>query len=434
MATQTGSIDLRGVKQSYEGVSVGGRNLFLLSDFSANNPYWTQTSGTTPTVDGEKVTITQAGEFYQKYSGDGSIPTSATIPSGTTLTLSCYFYENTANGNRRIYYAQSPSWMFVTVPTNFVGLWSTTFTTSVDITKLCIDYDCRGLTSGTWVCSPCKLERGTKPTAWTPAPEDVASDISTAQTTANNAAGVVEAVSTIANSAQQTATDAQHNISNIETIVGASTWATVHGFYKKSTDTSVDTSKEYYTISATAITNPTGCPHRGLYYEKSNNVYTLSTDDIVVSGKTYYTISATLVASPSGSPSSNDYYERDLNESIEDYLTSHIRTDANGLYVTDGSTSKVQVSSTGVSIWSDGEEVANYGSVARIGNESGFHILIGGPDNEIGFYEGANNKAAYVSGDSLYVKNSLSFGKKSDEHKSFIFYQRENGHFTLKLV
>lgn len=62
----------------------------------------------------------------------------------------------------------------------------------------------------------------------------------------------------------------------------------------------------------------------------------------------------------------------------------------------------------------------------RIGNPENFYILI--TDTEMGFYQrGVVVPIAYMNGSELYVKNSLSFGR-------FVFTQRDNNHFTLKLI
>ena len=260
--------------------------------------------------------------------------------------------------------------------------------------------------------------------------EDIPGSISTAQITADNAETYASEAINQASDAQQQAAEAQDSVSELEAIIGASTWATSHGIFNKSTDTTVDTTKDYYTVSARAVSNPTGNPHKGLYYELSNSKYVLTSDNAIVSGKTYYILTPTLVASPTGNPSTSGYYELSLSESVEDYLNAHINMGADGLDVTDGSASKVQISSTGVSIWNGDTRVASYGASAIIGDENGFHIQIGGTNNEIGFYEGSA-KAAYISGDALYVRNSLSFGTPQS---AFIFLQRQNGHFTLKKV
>lgn len=62
----------------------------------------------------------------------------------------------------------------------------------------------------------------------------------------------------------------------------------------------------------------------------------------------------------------------------------------------------------------------------RIGKTDDFYILI--TSTEMGFYQrGVNTAIAHLNDAELYVKNSLSFGR-------FVFTQRQNQHFTLKLL
>ena len=447
MATQTGSIDLRGVKQSYESVEVGGRNLFSNFAFNTN------------------VAITDIGNYksegftYYALWASSIISTSwirTNLMPSTAYTIS-FDYEIlsiesgiTDARSQGIISSASLGGLSVSISASnrtegYKAHYEVTWTTPSDMSSARMYWYTFYSNANSRACndtiriSNLKLEKGTKATAWTPAPEDVQEDIdmaqdtaSTANSTASNALNDAAAANELAGTAQQNALEAKGNIEDLEAIIGASNWVTGHGIYNKSTDTTVNIAKEYYTVSATAVSNPTGSPHKGLYYELSNGTYILTSDDAVVSGKTYYTLSANLVDEPTGNPSTSGYYERNLNESIEDYLSTHIKMNSNGLFVTDGSASQVQVSSTGVSIWNGEKQLANYGATARIGAEDEFHIQIGGSDNEIGFYQGANNKVAYINGQALYVTNSLSFGEDSDNN-AFIFYQRANGHFTLKL-
>ena len=152
-------------------LEIGGRNLFRytsLIDVISNK--WVKNGTAACSVNGEKLTITGAGEVYP-YS---NYYTPYVIPIGTTITLSCYFYENTvSDGNRYIYYAVTPGWRNKRVPANYVGLWQETFTLTEELTVLCPEYDLRNSTGGQWVVSPLKLEIGNKATAWSPAPEDL---------------------------------------------------------------------------------------------------------------------------------------------------------------------------------------------------------------------------------------------------------------------
>lgn len=472
MATQTGSIDLRGVKQSYEGVEIGGRNLIWDGRFGNTTDKWTNWGSpttrevvevynkrwlhlktTTTTYQGYSQNETKRNGIYEVTAGDAvTISCEAYAASNCSVSLWGIHWKDSSGTTL------SQSWGSNSVATT-PKKYSATYTVPNNAVAFNVMIGDNTTTALELWITDVKLEKGTKATTWTPAPEDVQEGIDNAQTAANDAQSTANNAQTTANDAQnaantaQTAADnaamsasdaaesannaqiaadeAKSSISNIEYIVGASSWVTEHGIYNKSTDTTVDATKKYYTVSATAVSNPTGSPHKGLYYERSNNVYTLTSDDIVVSGKTYYTLAATLVGSPTGNPSSNGYYEQRLNESIEDYLSTHIRTNADGLFVTDGSASQVRINSSGVSIWNGEEQIASYGSVAQVGALNKFHILIGGEENEIGFYFG-DSKMAYLNGDELYVQNSLSFG--NEPFATFTFYQRANGHFTLKLV
>ena len=59
-----------------------------------------------------------------------------------------------------------------------------------------------------------------------------------------------------------------------------------------------------------------------------------------------------------------------------------------------------------------------------VGNPAGMHIVI--TNTNVNFVQGSNT-VGHLTGDELYVQNKLSFG-------NFQFYQRNNGHFTLKLL
>lgn len=102
-------------------------------------------------------------------------------------------------------------------------------------------------------------------------------------------------------------------------------------------------------------------------------------------------------------------------------ITIHPQYDSfNGLKITD----QLEIIRNGITI-------ATYGENVIIGNQNNFHIEI---DNKsLGFYSDQNNgRIAYLNGQDLYVQKSLSFG--NEPFNIFTFYQRGNGHFTLKLV
>lgn len=170
-----------------------------------------------------------------------------------------------------------------------------------------------------------------------------------------------------------------------------------------------------------------------------NGSYDLTEDTEVQPNKWYFLRTGSspnyvyqVVSNPTGDPSAQSWYElTGVDQAVQNYVSSHLVLDNNGLWLqTDTSNAKLFLSSTdGVVLYgTGGTPVAKYGTDTIIGDENEFHIQIGGAnsDNEIGFYQGTN-RVAYMNGSELYVKNSLSFG-------NFIFYQRDNGHFTLKRI
>lgn len=210
-----------------------------------------------------------------------------------------------------------------------------------------------------------------------------------------------EDAQTSAASAKLSAETALVNLGLVEDVVGAVNWIALHGYYERSTDTAVSEVKTYFTVNGTAVTNPTGNPHSNLYYELSNGVYTLSSDTTVDSSKTYYTVTATAVASPSGSPAENNYYELNIDESVQQYIATHLALTNEGLRVTDGGASSLLINSRGVTIrGADGNIVGQYGQGAIIGNTSSHHLEITG--QRLSFMN-SQTEVAYMTGDKLYI-------------------------------
>lgn len=112
-------------------------------------------------------------------------------------------------------------------------------------------------------------------------------------------------------------------------------------------------------------------------------------------------------------------------------LNNYVGITSAEVSIVSNGTQRVSVDEDGLYIKDElGKTIAQYGDDAIIGNTDDFHIKIDG--EEIGFYQGQNNKVAKMNGSELYVSNSLSFG--AAPHGTFIFMQRSNGHFTLKLI
>lgn len=217
--------------------------------------------------------------------------------------------------------------------------------------------------------------------------------------------------------------------------------------YGLTMDTEVVTDKSYYIRSGedpnytyTLVENPTGNPSGQGWYEVTGVEYSATTDTIVVVDKTYYSRAEnptySIVNNPVGNPIEQGWYEiTNISDAIKNYVSSHLVLTEEGLWIQHGTSStKALMSPTeGFVIYNNlNQPIAKYGEEAIIGNPNEFNIRIsGGQNSEIGFYLGENTKLAYLNGNELYVQNSLSFGNAP--HNTFTFYQRANGHFTLKI-
>lgn len=149
-----------------------------------------------------------------------------------------------------------------------------------------------------------------------------------------------------------------------------------------------------------------------LNWVSTHATYQLTSDDSVIEGKWYFTYDAVnnryeVVNNPAGDPSAQGYYEIvSIDEAVQDYLTSHVALNSQGLWLqTDNVASKLLLSNTdGLVIYGSSGPLAKYGSNAVIGDEGGFHITI--DSTEIGFYQAAQ-KVAYINGNKLYITQSV---------------------------
>ena len=76
------------------------------------------------------------------------------------------------------------------------------------------------------------------------------------------------------------------------------------------------------------------------------------------------------------------------------------------------SSTYVQIDGTGFSIWDQAKQMAKYGEDAIIGDENEFHIKItanyeNSGEPRLSFYRDIDNEVAYISGDKLYITQSV---------------------------
>ena len=133
----------------------------------------------------------------------------------------------------------------------------------------------------------------------------------------------------------------------------------------------------------------------------------LSEDTSVDSEKTYYTISANAVT-PSGDPSASNLYElKGIDQAVSQYIATHLALDDGGLHVVNGS-SRMDLSPTGgVDIWSNSKKIAHYGSDVQLGDPYGYHIDIQSGENSRLSFKNNELEIAYMSKDQLYIPRAV---------------------------
>lgn len=242
----------------------------------------------------------------------------------------------------------------------------------------------------------------------------ILADGETAGAKAQEAWDYADQASVSAGNAQLYANMALTNLGLVEDVVGTLNWIQQHGYYELSQDDHVIANNIYYTVTATAIANPTGNPNQNIYYERSGAgtsadpyIYELSQDTTVDVQKTYYSLSAVSVANPTGNPNENLYYELLLNSALSQYVSSHLSLTNAGLTIlNDNSSGSMLMSIDGVTIKNaNGVVVGQYGEGATIGALDSQHISI--VNGQINFWAGTEldqtNLVAYVSGQELHI-------------------------------
>ena len=185
-----------------------------------------------------------------------------------------------------------------------------------------------------------------------------------------------ESASDQADIAEQSATNALNQLSIVEDVVGVLGWISTHATYQLTTDEAVGENKWYFT------------------YDSGTGAYTV-------------------VSNPSGDPSAHGWYELvSVDEAVQDYVTAHLALTSDGLYLQDtvNSQYKVLIATDGLSIiGQNGATLAKYGTNAVVGDPLGFHVKI--TNNRLSFFRGDDsvptNEVAYVSGDKLYITQSV---------------------------
>ena len=217
--------------------------------------------------------------------------------------------------------------------------------------------------------------------AWTKAGEaEAAAQI--AQETAESVEGIAQQAQEDADSAQVSAQNAYNSasmaisqLSVVENIVGVLDLLSQNGDYAITSDTEPQANKWYFTRSGSGT-------------QADPYIYTV------------------VIPNPSDDPSSLGYYELvGIDQSIQNYVSSHLALTNEGLNLQNGSTRMLLSTTDGMVLYDqNGNQIAQYGNSAIIGDSLGFHIEI--DNTEIGFYQ-ASQKVAYINGNKLYITQSV---------------------------
>lgn len=232
-----------------------------------------------------------------------------------------------------------------------------------------------------------------------------------AQTSADSA----QASAISANSSANIALD---QLGIVENVVGVLDLLTKHGEYQVTKDSEVIPDKWYFTRSGESPNYEYAVVNNPIQIE-----YELTSDVDIDADKTYYTRSgegteeSPYVYTPVEEPDVSEigtYYECifyelvGIDEAIQNYVSSQLAVDADGLWLrTAGTETKVLLSATdGVVLYgTNGKPVGKYGSTAIIGAEDGFHIKMDA--TKLSFYDDTGTEVAYISNQQLYITQSV---------------------------
>lgn len=223
-----------------------------------------------------------------------------------------------------------------------------------------------------------------------------------------------ETAGAAASIAQTSAQLAVKQLSVVEDIIGVLSLVAENGVYAITQDEEVKSNKWYFDVEGTAVTDPSGNPHEQGWYELFDDIYSLTEDVTVVSGKTYYTIVASPVVNPIDDDISTYYELVGVDKAIQNYISDHIVYVGGTLSLQNGAT-RVALSTdptVGLVFYNNGQQVAQYGSDAIIGDPTSFHITIASNyqstgKSRISFYGNDAKEVAYIDEDMLYITKTV---------------------------
>ena len=277
--------------------------------------------------------------------------------------------------------------------------------------------------------------------------EEAAEAAVSAVMSAEVAAEAAAAASESAEDALESAQEARIQLSEVEQVVGTLNWIADHGTYVSQAGEEFDPDKIYYVpVYTYALTSDVEIVEGKTYYTRTGSgtdedpyVYTPVEEPDVSELSTYYEVTSVAYRGvPDPVPEDIDsYYILVIDESVQNYLASHLSQTDYGLNLMfDGTTDYIHIGTVdgsydaGVYLFVAGGVRSAYTEFGvTIGPSSSFHVVV--TNTALDFYQGAA-LVAYVNNNELniprvVVRSSVRLG-------DWQFQARPNGNMGVFYV
>ena len=227
--------------------------------------------------------------------------------------------------------------------------------------------------------------------------------------------------------------------------VGKNEWARNNGKFRLTSDRSPASGKTYFNITvvqkqhnelnefdynngkyyeAIIIVEDPDDPETTVYYGygEVTSTYSYTFEDYLTQVETHETpvylldtVNVVNISSSNVDPLVSGYYELvGYSQDMEKYISSHMRFDSLGLHVIgDSYSNRVDISQdNGIIMYKEGQQIAQYGENIIVGDSNKFHIEItpnynNTQEGRLSFYSNNNTEVAYISGNELYITQSV---------------------------
>lgn len=243
-----------------------------------------------------------------------------------------------------------------------------------------------------------------------------------------------------ARQANEYARGALSELSTVQDVIGTLGWISEHGEYVLTEDTQIDINKAYFEDDGDGGYRPVSAPVSTAIadmYELSDGEYIKTEDTQADPDKTYYAYDLIgdeyIEAVPT--ETIGNYFELSVDESVRQYIASHLALTDEGLYVVkDDSAYRVLVAPNRVEILNaEGTPVAVYGSEIQLGSAAeGIRAVIN--STRLAFRTDSGDLAYFGLADDGTWQMHISIAHVDDMMRfgDYAWIKRENGNMSLK--